>query len=365
MKHLNPLLSAFFAASIAMASGAFAQTAPAHVVERGTDVPAVAQAAMARIVGSGAPGVTLVVARGGTEISRVHTGAIDSTAQLRIASASKWLVAATIMRLVDEGKLSLDAPISRYLPQISGEAGTITLRQSLAQTTGTAGTLDELYDLNQDARITLTQSATEILARPQRDRPGASFMYGGPGFQIAGAAAEAVTGQRWEEIFQSRIARPLGMRRTYWMHLRFNPAEQIPAAETLNPVLQGGAVSTVDDYMAFLTMLAQDGQFNGRRILSAGSVAEMHRNQTLHANLPRPEGLPVLAESRYSLGNWCERWDRQSRCTRSSSIGAFGTYPWIDRATGLYGIIFLHGDMQKVWTDLLTAQGSVIQANRR
>lgn len=346
------------------ASSTPAQTiAPAHAIERGQDASPQAWAALDRMVASGAPGVTMVVARRGRELSRVHAGSIDSTTQLPIASASKWLVAATIMRLVDEGKVSLDAPVSRYLPHLTGAAGTITLRQALAQTTGIAWTIADLRDLKQDARITLRQSTDDILARPLAYPPGSRFQYGGPGFQIVGAVAEAVTGQRWEEVFQSRIARPLGMKRTYWAHLSFDPGPWVPAEETLNPVLQGGAVSTVDDYMALLTMLVQNGRYQGRRVLSAKSIAEMHRNQTLNADMGPPDA--VLPEAGYGLGNWCETWDAQASCTRVSSLGAFGTYPWIDKASGLYGITFMRHDMFKVWGDLKAAQAAAIAGARR
>ena len=333
---------------------------PAVAVEKGGPLPRAAKSAIERMIANGTPGVTVIVAKKGKELSRVHVGAVDKTTQYPIASASKWLTAATVMALVDEGKLSLDAPVSTWLPGIKN-AEKVTLRQSLAQTTGTAGGMGELYDLKQDAQITLRQSAEEILTRPFEQTPGNAFKYGGPGFQIAGAVVEAATGQRWEEVFQSRIGRPLKMNKTYWMHLTLNPAEQVPATETLNPVLQGGAVSTADDYIRFMHMIATDGRSEGKRLLSRNAIAALHSDQTINASRTTDK---MLGDAHYSLGNWCETWNAKARCTRSSSLGAFGVYPWIDWHSGVYGIIFLKGNLDKVWPDIRITTDSLISAHR-
>lgn len=82
-------------------------------------------------------------------------------------------------------------------PRPKPQAGMLTLRQLLSQTRGLAGSQSEFYDLNQDHRITLAQSTAEAAACPRNSKPGEVFAYGGPGFQIAGAVADAVTGKRW------------------------------------------------------------------------------------------------------------------------------------------------------------------------
>ncbi|HEY8288001.1 MAG TPA: serine hydrolase domain-containing protein [Acetobacteraceae bacterium] len=181
------------------------------------------------------------------------------------------------MTVVDEGKLSLDAAISRYLPAFTGPSAAITLRQLLAQTSG-EGSLQDMVDIRQDPRLTLAESAAQIARRQLRDPPGTVFRYGGPGFQVAGAAVEAVTHRRWAQLFDERIARPLGMTHTHWEHL---PSHGVPAEQTSNPLLQGGVVTTADDYMRFLTVLAQHGSVDGRRILSARVIEEMETAQTI------------------------------------------------------------------------------------
>jgi CubicO group peptidase (beta-lactamase class C family) len=327
-------------------------------IERGSALPPAAQAAANEMIAKGTTGVTVIFADKKGEISRVHTGAIDAATQYPIASASKWVTAAVVMSLVDERKLSLDQPVSTWLPEIKGEAGAVTLRQLLAQTSGLAGTLNELYDLKQDHRITLAQSAAEIADRPMAHSRGAEFHYGGPGFQIAGAVVEAVTGNSWENEFQARIARPLGMKNSHWTHMQFGPTP--PVAETRNPVLQGGMVSTADDYFRFLKMLSQKGRYEGRRILSAKSVAVIMTDQTQTAKMNQT-GAVVLLGAHYSLGNWCESWGRKALCNRSSSLGAFATYPWLDRKTGKHGLIFMfrQQDAFAVWPEIQAVQAAL------
>ncbi|HEX3487166.1 MAG TPA: serine hydrolase domain-containing protein [Micropepsaceae bacterium] len=312
------------------------------------------------VVKQGAPGVTAIAMRDGKQILRVDVGKIDSATQYPIASSSKWMAAALVISVVDEGSLSLDEPISKFLPEFQGEAGRITLRELLAQTSGT-GSLKGLVDVRQNPRITLAQSAAQIARRPLEDPPGAVFKYGGPGFQIAGALVEAATGHRWADLFEERIARPLGMAHTYWTHL---PARGVSPAETRNPLLQGGVVTTADDYMRFLGMLADHGRFAGRQILSTKAVDAMETIQTLGKPLAYvPPG--AMGNAQYALGNWCERWTAGGHCTLVSSPGAFGTFPWIDWQTGTYGIFFMRDRLPGAVANFARARRAIIAGEEK
>lgn len=107
-------------------------------------------------------------------------------------------------------------------------------------------------------------------------------------------------------------------------------------AETLNPVLQGGAASTADDDLRFLSMLAQGGVFEARR---------------------------VLPDAHYSLGSWCETWDTQGACLRNSSIGYFGVYPWVERQTGRFGIVFpyVRDNAFRFWPEIERMRDAVVR----
>lgn len=320
-------------------------------------VPAGVSDDLVKAAKDGGTGVTAIVMRDGKLLYRIDAGKIDPQAQYPVASSSKWLTTALVMTVVDQGKLSLDTPISTWLPEFQGEAGTITLRELLDQTAGD-GSLKGMVDVRQDPRMTLAQSAAEVASLPLEDKPGEVFKYGGPGFQVAGALVEKVTGERWADLFAERIARPLGMDHTYWQHL---PDKGVPPEQTLNPLLQGGAVTTAEDYQRFLTMLAGGGVYQGQRILSAQSIEAMETVQTLGKPMAYlPPGSKSDHALQYALGNWCERWDEDGRCTLVSSPGAFGTYPWIDRQSGLYGVFFTRTRLPKIAGDLLKTRAAML-----
>jgi CubicO group peptidase (beta-lactamase class C family) len=294
------------------------------------------EARLDAILARGAPGVSVIVYRDGEKLYRMDRGRIAPDARLPVASASKWMAAALVMTVVDEGRLSLDEPIGRRLPRFQGPAGEITLRQLLSFTAGQGGLLG-MSDLLQESDLTLAESADRIADRAQVDPPGRVFKYGGPSLQVAGALVEQATGQTWAELFEARIARPLGMTSTYWGH-PLRPG--LDPAAVRNPNLQGGAYTTAEDYGRFLGMVAGGGALDGHRVLSEAAVEELEKVQT--TGLPmayRPPGLVDVAA--YDLGNWCEVAGPDGACLLASSPGAFGAYPWIDRRTGLYGLFFL------------------------
>lgn len=339
---------------------AAAQVSTPEVVVSGDParVPADVRAALADAVKKGAKGVTAIVMRDGKELFRLDVGKIDPDAQYPVASASKWMTAALVMTVVDEGKLSLDEPLSKHLPEFQGEKGRTTLRQLLAQTSG-EGSLKGRVDIRQDPRLTLAESAAEVARLPLEDPPGAVFKYGGPGFQVAGALVEKVTGSRWADLFRARISGPLGMDRTFWVH---QPDRGVPPGETTNPLLQGGVTTTARDYMRFLSMLAQGGVYAGHRVLSSRAVQTMEMAQTL--GLPKgylPPGIRPDADPQYALGNWCEAWSPGGQGLLVSSPGAFGTYPWIDRRSGLYGIFFTKHRLPKVMDAFLKAREAILR----
>jgi len=325
--------------------------------ERASPPPELAAELQTMIERDGAPGVTVLVFRKARMLYRIDAGAIDPDAQLPVASASKWIAAALVMSVVDEGLLSLDEPIGRRLPAFHGEAGRITLRQILSYTSGQGG-LSGLADLRQDPRMSLADSARDIAHIPLTDRPGTIFRYGSPAFQVAGALVEQATGKSWTDLFEEKLARPLGMTRSYWA----NPLwPDVPRAQIRNPNLQGGLVTTAADYGKFLTMLASQGLYAGRRILSAEAVDLMERDQTAGARMAfAPAG--AKGGLRYGFGNWCEALDDNRRCTMVSSPGALGTYPWIDRQQEIYGLFFMRRRLPFVEREIQAARRSIIEA---
>jgi CubicO group peptidase (beta-lactamase class C family) len=298
----------------------------------------------------GARGVTLIVYDKAGKRHRIDRGDIAPDAQLPVASASKWLTAALAMTLVDDGHLALDQPIGERLPYFTGAAAAITLRQLLSFTAG-QGSMEAMTDARQDPRITLTEAARAIAALPLQDPPGTVFKYGGPSMQVVGALVEQATGVAWSQVFDERIARPLGMHHTYWAQPLW---PNVPVQDVHNPNLQGGLVTTAEEYARFLSMLANDGVFQGHRILSHDAIQAMEQVQT--------HGLPMAyipgghTDLQYALGNWCEQAEVDGRCDIVSSPGALGAYPWIDRRNGLYAVFFMRRRLGFVAPDIQQAR---------
>lgn len=285
--------------------------------------------------------------------------------QVPIASASKWLSAAAIMTLVDEGRLDLDAPISTYWEGLDADHSVITLRQLMSHT---SGIVHHTPCANDQIVHTMQQCAQEILSLPLEAKPGTAFFYGAPGFQVAGAIAEKVSGQSWRDLFKERIADPLSMTHTVYGSTKGQFADT-----TSNPQLAGGGISTASDYYAFLEMMMQRGMFRGRRVLSERAYDAMEHSNTrgvtryecpltetdCHAVWPTAGfalGNPATSDWPYGLGNWLLRVDGDCGGILISSPGAYGVHGWIDTVREYRGLLFMNGD----YTAAATVFGDLI-----
>ena len=280
------------------------------------------------------PGASMVVVRDGRTLYERSFGNVGPDTVVLVASSGKWLAAATIARVVDEGRLSWNDRVDKWLPEFRDAKGRATLRQLLSHTSGfpdyqPLGAHVDDYD-------SLSESVAHIVGLPPATAPGARFQYGGLAMQVAGRMAELATGEDWETLFENRMARPLGMVST-----RFAPVDK---GGGHSPMLAGGARTTLRDYARFLDMIAHDGVFRGRRLLSKAAIREMEADHVGAANMSeeryamRARG--SLHNSVYGLGEWRERPDG----SLLSSPSWAGAYPWIDRAHSLYGFFIAHVD---------------------
>ncbi|HEX2077566.1 MAG TPA: serine hydrolase domain-containing protein [Longimicrobium sp.] len=263
----------------------------------------------------GVDGGLLLVMQGGQVLCERAYGAYEVDEAVPIASASKWLTAVTLLTLVDDGELLLDAPISQWLDYF--EAGEpVTLRQLLSHTSGLAeGNCAGVLT------TTLHDCAMQIAQSTRAARPGTRFIYGGGPFTVAGALAATVAEQGWSVLWRTRVEEPLGLTSTQWDNNR-------------NPLLSGGATSTVQDYAKVMQMIVSGGQ----TVLSPAAIEQMRHNNV--------GGVPVLFSPRndaagYTLGAWIDAADAQGRATVLSSVGASGFYPWLDFETDVVGIVVL------------------------
>jgi CubicO group peptidase (beta-lactamase class C family) len=274
--------------------------------------------------------------------------------QAPVASCSKWLTAALVMTFVDEGKLSLDDPIGKYLPFFTKyNKGYITIRQCLAHLTGIesdAGRpLKAIFDRKKYK--SLEEEVNDFAAKKEiASNPGLEFSYSGIGLNIAGRVLEVVTRRGFEQLMQERITRPLMMRNTSFSS--FN---------AVNP--SGGAVSTASDYMNFLAMILNKGVFNGKRILSEKAISDMQTAQTTPSMI---RYAPKAAQGyNYGLGEWILATDENGKTTAVASPGLFGTWPMIDNCRGYACIFFTKGLLGEEKRDLYMDMKKSIDAQIR
>ena len=235
-----------------------------------------------------------------------------------IASCSKWLSAALIMTFVDEGKLRLTDTVGLYLPRLSQYGkGNITISECLSHLTGIMApplkqSLKEMKKIR-----SMEQSIDEISLLPMEGIPGKVFHYSNVGLQIAGAVIEKISGKSFEELFAKRIAEPLGLKNTDYG----NGPVALPA---------GGASSTPEDYLNFLSMVLNEGKYKGRQILRQETIREMEINRLgpdvkIAYSPAEAEGLG------YGYGEWVAKDSEAGKPGKwVTSPGLFGSFPWVD-----------------------------------
>ena len=250
----------------------------------------------------------------------------DGSSHIAIASCSKWLSAALVMTFIDEGKLNLDDTIGKFLPVFSQhQKGNITIWECLSHATAiNAGDLKESREvINADG--TMDEAMERIAEQPMEGEPGKVFHYSSIGLQVAAAVIEKISGKDFRTLFKERIAIPCGMTNTDF--------------GTKNiPIPAGSGNSTPEDYIHFLQMILQDGNINGRQVLSKASVIKMQQNYTKDAKVAyTPE---EAGDMKYGLGEWIME-DGKERANTVTSPGLFGSFPWVDNQRKYAGFLFV------------------------
>lgn len=270
------------------------------------------------------PGAALFVMHDGKVLHEKFFGEYTAATVIPIASASKWLAGAVIMSLVDDKVLDLDKPIGDVLTTLPEDKRAITLGQLFSHTSGLPS------DIAGAASWTASVDAVIVAVGEAKmeNEPGAAFKYGGASMQLAAVMACKVTGKTWHELFEQRIAGPCAMKNTKFGRLGAMP----------NPQVAGGSSSTLGDYANFLTMLANKGVFEGKRVLSEAAVAEMLKDRTKDAKKARASLMRMLDGSGYGVGNWVDTKNAKGESVANSSPGAFGFVPWIDQERKVVGI---------------------------
>ncbi len=245
-----------------------------------------------------------------------------------IASCSKWLTAALVMQFIDEGKLSLDDKIGRWLPEFDRYGKSyITIRNCLSHMTGIDDDANFLKKMFARKKFqSLEEEVNSFAAREIRANPSTDFWYGQIGLNIAGRVLEIVSKKRFDVLIKQKLFTPLGMRKTSFTTIDGGP---------VNP--SGGAFSTPDDYMKFLVMLLNKGKANGKQILSEDAVNTLMQVQT---DALKIKYAPKAAQGfNYTLGAWAVQ-EKEGKATVLASPGLFGTWPMIDFCRGYAYLVF-------------------------
>ena len=320
------------------------------------------------------PGAVALVARHGRIIRHEAFGLRDIENQLPfttntlcwIASITKPVTAAAAMTLVDAGKIGLDDPVEKYLPEFREQKDTngahhvFTIRHLMSHTSGLVpnpptrrsawpigGPLDDFW---------LQQNLPEIvrtIARSQlRFKPGSKFEYSNSAFFVLGRVIEVVSGKPYAAFVKEKILEPLRMTDTHYAPptseakrvakiyarrdgkretiFHFNPSVKIS-----NTAPDGGLFSYPAQLVPFLQMFLD----NDGRVLSRAAVTQMLT--------PQPHG-------------WGLGWSLQDGVFMHE--GSSGTVAWADPKTGTIGILFLqHRDQNKSDEHLRKAFRTAVQ----
>jgi CubicO group peptidase (beta-lactamase class C family) len=291
-----------------------------------------------------------------------------------IASMTKSVTGTALMMLVDEGKVNVDDPVEKYLPEFKGQmllaehddthavlrkpAHPLTIRTLLTHTGGLTPhtTLEPRLDL-----LPLRENVLVYPLLPLRFEPGSRYEYSNAGINTVGRIVEVVSGQSFDEFLEQRLFAPLGMKdTTFWPNadqLRrlakiYRPKadltgleeianEQLTApfsnrARGVNPA--GGLFSTAHDLYLLGRMILNGGSYGGRRYLSTASVAQMTSNQVGE--------LPIGPDHNYGYGfGWIiHRVHPAGDPTGPGTFGAGGAYNTqmgIDPAHNLVSVLMV------------------------
>ena len=286
-------------------------------------------------------GSSVIIVKNNRVIYKRYFGNYDSRTVTFIASAGKWLAAATIAAIVDEGSLNWNDKVKKWLPEFTDEKGEATLVQLLSHTAGYPDYQSQ--EKRPDNYQTLKEAVEQIVLLPADTLPGTKFKYGGLAMQVAGRMAELATGKDWETIFLEKIARPLKMPLTH-----FIPVDETPGH---NPMLAGGARTALQDFVNFLSMIENNGVFEGKRILSIEAIEAMQADHIGSAKVNAGEFVEnargSLRKDIYGLGEWREEVNENGKATLISSPSWAGAYPWVDRKNNVYGFFLARVNVEK------------------
>ncbi len=336
------------------------------------------------------PGAVTLVARHGRIVHFEAQGVTDidtkkpmqTSTLFALASMTKPVTGVAVMMMVEEGKIQIADPVSRFIPEfkslkvaVQPEGRTdvqlvpadreITIHDLLTHTSGLAtggpgaamAPPGSLFPGKPDE--TLASFVSRLATVPLDFQPGTRWRYSGlAGIDVLARCVEIASGQPFDQFLRKRIFEPLGMKDTYFVVpddqkdrlatiYQSTGQKMTKSTFTLNfPKTffsaSGGLISTAEDFLRFAQMLCNKGQYHGKRLLSPRAVELMSSNHVgdmFPGNLGRPKGMgfgytvEVVVDSAQGdlfRANGSFGWD-----------GAFGTHFWVDPKDDLVAILMI------------------------
>jgi methyl acetate hydrolase len=306
-----------------------------------------------------------------------------------IASMSKAITAAGAMQLVEQGKLSLDAPIGKLLPDLAapqvlegfdakGEPklraakNPVTLRHLMTHTAGLCYDMwngDMVKYLEKTGTPGITSCKNAALKTPLMTDPGTRWEYG-TNIDFVGKAVEAVSGKRLDAYLRDHLFTPLGMtdtdfkigesqrKRLVAMHQRGEDGSLAPIPFELeqDPEFHmggGGLYGTAGDYIKFTQMILNKGRGNGNQVLKPETVAMMGQNHIGELTIPKMTSAVAFATNDVDLfPGILKKWGlsfliNTAKTPEGRSPGSLAwaglanTYFWIDPSRDVSGVILM------------------------
>jgi methyl acetate hydrolase len=343
------------------------------------------------------PGVVAMAANGNEVIYQGAFGkrdlskddAMTPDSVFWIASMTKAMTAAAAMQLVEQGKLSLDAPIGKVLPDLAapqvfegfdanGEpklrpaTKQITLRHLMTHTAGFCYDMwngDMVQYLAKTGLPGITSCKNDALKLPLMTEPGTRWEYG-INIDFVGKVIEAVSGKRLDAYLRDHLFTPLGMtdtgfrigesqrRRLVTVHQREPDGSLAPMAFELDQEPEfhmggGGLYGTAGDYIKFTQMILNKGRGNGNQLLKPETVAMMGQNHIGELTMTRMTSAVAFATNDIDLYPDMEKkWGLSFLITTATTpegrspgslawAGLGNTYFWIDPARDVTGVILM------------------------
>lgn len=250
-----------------------------------------------------------------------HPLPVDTDTLFQVGSITKTFTGTAIMRLVERGRLDLEAPVRTYLPDFRVADEEVSRRVLLRHlVTHTAGWYDRFPDETGDGDDALPRAVAGMADLPQVTSLGTYFSYNNTAVCLAGRVIEAVTGQTYESAVHELVLQPLDLAHAFFfpeqiMTSAFTVGHGAPADDphgapivlepwslprSANPA--GGLIASVNDQLRYARFHLGDGTVNGHRVLSAESL------QTMRTPLGPGGSTPLLV-----VGSFGVNWELTSR----------------------------------------------------